>query len=282
MATDFHLELVVDSTSLRKGDSVLDEAHALVSTIENEISEYREGSAVYALNRADAGEWVGLSSHCLSVLNLSRQYRRSSRGYFDPFAKSADSVDSSDLEIDQAGNRFRRLNAKLHLGFGAIGKGYALDQVRTILEREGFQNYCLSSGGSSWVIAGTSPTGDPWTIAWAWRRDEDGDLAGRVLELRSVESIAIGVSGTMEQGNHFYFRGEKAAAQISSGFYGGRSAAEADAFSTALFVGASIEGEEILTTLSDKIRDPILAYVDLEEQIIYNQAFDTRFTLKRK
>jgi thiamine biosynthesis lipoprotein len=277
MATDFHLELVVEASTRRKGDSVLLEAHDLIAMIEGEISEFRETSSVYSLNHAQVGEWVFLNTHSLRILELSLDFHRQTSGYFDPFSKSCEPIRAESIEIDSSKTKFRRLDSNLQLGFGAIGKGYALDQVRGLLEREGFSNYRLSSGGSSWIIAGASATGDPWTIAWAWRLDADGDLAGRTLQLKPSESIAIGVSGTLEQGNHFYFGGKRADSKIASAFYGGRSAAEADALSTALFVGASREGAEILTKLVNPIRDPILAYVDLDEQIIYNQTFDKRF-----
>lgn len=65
---------------------------------------------------------------------------------------------------------------------------------------------------------------------------------------------------------------------LMSTFCAMRSAAEADAFSTALMVGASREGEGFLTKLpNSSLRDLSLAYVDLENQMVYNKAFETFF-----
>lgn len=275
MATDFHFEVVVDGRTLRAGDSVLLEAHAAVSAIEDELSEFRDSSPVSRVNRSGVGEWIELPNHFRSLLREALRLQRESAGYFTPFAKSDGEFGPADLEIEDA--RIRKRADGLRISFGAIGKGYALDQVRLLLERHGFFDYRLNCGGSSWILRGANADTAPWDIHWAWDRDEDGDYRGQSLSLRADESLAIGVSGVLEQGNHFRYRGSPVPAGILSGFYSGRSAAEADALSTALFVGASFEGAEILTKLGSVLRDPSLAYVDKAGQIVYNRCFEKRF-----
>ncbi len=275
MATDFHFEVVVDDRTLRAGDSVLLEAHAAVDSIEDELTEFRDPSPVRWLNDAGVGEWVALTPHFQRILAQSLRLQKESAGYFSPFAKSEGEFSEGDLEIER--DRVRKRADGLRIGFGAIGKGYALDHVRLLLERHGFLDYRLNCGGSSWILRGGNAGGGPWEIQWAWDRDADGDYRGQALALRSDESLAIGVSGVLEQGNHFRFRGAPAPDGIISGFYAGRSAAEADALSTALFVGASLEGAEILTKLGSVLRDPSLAYVDKTGQIVYNRCFEKRF-----
>ncbi|MBC7386147.1 MAG: FAD:protein FMN transferase [Cryobacterium sp.] len=277
MATDFQLEVVVDDETLGIGDSVLIEAHQLVSEIEDEITEYREISPVWEINNSPVMTWIAASEHLLFLLRVSERLQRDSAGYFNPFSKSVGAAHFSDLEVDEKGKRIRSKNENLRLGFGAIGKGYALDAVRPIFDRQGLNHYRLSSGGSSWIFSGLDPNLQAWKIGWSWRRDDDGDYAGRLLRVPQGESIAIGVSGILEQGNHFLHQGKPIEKPIQSSFYAGRSAAEADAFSTALFVGAGIEGEGILTKLESALRIPALAFVDLEEQMIYNRSFSQRF-----
>lgn len=277
MATDFELEVVIDPGTRRIAEAVVDEAHALVAAIEAELSEFRDGSPVARLNRSAPGEWTDGGSELLRVLELARSFASRTGGAFDPFAKSEGKAGFEDLEVDRARSRLRRLRPGVRIGFGAIGKGYALDRVRELLEREGFTDYRLGCGGSSWVFGGFSPSGEPWEIAWAWERDADGDLAGQRYRLRGGKPVAIGVSGTLEQGNHFLRAGRPVEARVRSAFYCGLSAAEADACSTALLVGASEEGEGFLTRLEDGVRRPCLAYVDLEGSMVYNRDFETHF-----
>lgn len=276
MATDFEFEVVVDSARVRAADSVLLECHSVVARIESELTEFRDTSPVWCLNHS-AGEWIEAPPHLMTLLRLGKSFMAETHGYFSLFAKSKTKVSEKALEIDFSGKRIRRLNPELHLSFGAIGKGYALDAVRSLLVQQGFSDFRLNSGGSSWIFSGLNPLGEPWKLAWAWKKDEDGDFAGKVLSLLSEDAKAIGISGTLEQGNHFFYEGVSPETRIQSAFYAGRSAAEADAFSTALYIGAGFEGEKILTKLANGMRKPSIAYVDLEEQFVYNEDFATRF-----
>ncbi len=278
MATDFELELVVNPDHARIGESVLMEAHRLLDSIEESLSEYRESALVYRLNHSAEGEWTPLDATFAEILELSRGYSELTQGAFNPFVRSKLGASFSDLEIDSPGRRIRRKRAEVLIGFGAVGKGYALDRVASLLDREGFTDYRLGAGGSSWVFRGFRADDQPWGIAWAWSRDADGDWAGHAYRLPGGRPIAIGVSGTVEKGQHFLWEGAPLRMTILSAFCSAGSAAEADAFSTALMVGASREGEKFLTNFPKTgIHPTSLAFVDLENQMFYNQTFDTLF-----
>jgi len=278
MATDFEFALVVDSESKRIGESVLLEAHELVEEIENSLSEFRENADIYRLNHAGPGEWVPFGESFSEILEISRSVHRDSMGMFDPFARSPGGAGFEDLVIDSDRRRVSKKRESVRIGFGAIGKGYALDRVASLLERYGFTDFRLGSGGSSWVFRGFGADGRGWEFAWAWSRDEEGDFLGRSFRLPGGKPVAIGVSGTLEQGEHFMSAGNLLRVSLMSSFCANKSAAEADAFSTALMVGASREGEGFLTKLpSSGIRDFSFAYVDLENQMVYNEAFETSF-----
>jgi thiamine biosynthesis lipoprotein ApbE len=277
MATDFEFEVVVDPKNARHAESVLEEAHSRVAMIEDRLTEYREPSVVHGLNRLPAGTWFGLDPILSDALALAKAFTNLSRGMYDPFSKSLGGASFADLEIDVSANRIRKHREELRLGFGAFGKGYALDVAREVLAREGLEDFRLSCGGSSWLFGGFDPHGRSWEIAWAWDRDADGDYRGHRYRLPGGKPIAIGVSGVLEQGNHFLKQGVTIPTRVRSAFYCGRSAAEADALSTALFVGASVEGESFLTTLEERIREPRVAYVDLDDGMFYNRGFEATF-----
>jgi len=278
MATDFTFEVVVEESSLRAAESVLTEAHGLVDQIESAITEFREESPVWKLNRSMSSERIPVLGFLEELLTEAFRLTGESFGYFNPCAKSETGVGLLHLEIDFEGHRMRRTHSGLLLGFGAIGKGYALDRVASLLAREGFRDFRLNAGGSSWVFSGDDQNEEAWKVGWAWKRDDEGDFQGRLLTVPAGVPVAVGISGTLEQGNHFRHEGRDVPVKVLSAFYAGRSATEADALSTALLVGASLLGDEILTKLGHVIRNPALAYIDLEEQIVYNRYFQTRFS----
>lgn len=278
MATDFQFEVVTQEGSLRAAESVLTEAHGIVEQIENSITEFREVSPVWKLNRSIPGDWVPMPECLEDLLEQSLRLVSESVGYFNPCAKSEAGVDLSHFEMDLEQHRMRRTHPGFVLGFGAIGKGYALDQVASLLSRQGFRSFRLNAGGSSWFFSGEDQNEEAWKIGWAWKRDSEGDFQGRLLNVPMGETLAVGASGVLEQGNHFRYKGDPVPMKILSAFYAGRNAAEADALSTALMIGASVIGDEILTKLDHPIRNPSLAYIDLEEQIVYNRCFQTRFS----
>ena len=151
------------------------------------------------------------------------------------------------------------------------GATMVLGAIRVLPDR-------LGAGGSSWIFRGFAADDEPWEIAWAWSRDADGDWIGQTYRLPGGRPIAVGVSGTVEKGQHFLSEGAPLRVNLRSAFCSAASAAEADALSTALMVGASGEGEKFLTKISDGgIHVRGLAYVDLGNHMIYNQTFYTLF-----
>jgi thiamine biosynthesis lipoprotein len=280
MATDFQFEVVVERARVAAAESTLHEAFDVVESIESAITEFREDSPVARLNRSQ-GEWIDCPQALIDLIRMSLRTMQETQGYFDPFAKTPPGVergrDGSELEVDLEARRIRR-HAEIHLGFGAIGKGYALDAVSALLERNGESDFRLNCGGSSWVFSGLDPLGEAWKIGWAWEKDAEGDYVGKTFSLPKGKSLSIGISGTLEKGAHLLHQGVSRSTRVLSALYSGRSAAESDAFSTALFVGAGIEGEGILTRLGSALRNPAMAYVDLEGEIVYNRNFENVFS----
>jgi thiamine biosynthesis lipoprotein len=125
----------------------------------------------------------------------------------------------------------------VELGFGSIGKGWALDKVAELLGRRGVSRALLSAGGSSFRAIGGRHEGFLVEV----RPDRGAALA----RLR-VRDGALGVSGSGEQffeadGRTYGHvidprsgrpvEGTRAAAVVA------REAAVADALATAFFVG---------------------------------------------
>lgn len=238
MATTFTLTLACAEHEARHADLALEKAHQTIADLENELSEFLPHSPVARWNRALVGEGVAMPRSVTEILRTSENVWTETAGGFDCFFRSPPDVLarpwSERTRIEKSSGDPRstilvKIAAGAHLGFGAIGKGYALDQVRTGLEREGFQHYLLSAGGSSTVISGESSPGDPWVWGWSWEKGK----VGMVLTHTRRTPMAIGVSGIEEKGFHIV-DGARPAARLRSALVIENSAAVADARSTAM------------------------------------------------
>ena len=81
------------------------------------------------------------------------------------------------------------IEAGREIDLGGIGKGFALDQLRTLLEDWGAHDALLSAGASSILAIGPNP----WPI----------DLSGTTETLRiEIRDQALSASGITIQGDH--------------------------------------------------------------------------------
>lgn len=241
MATTFDFRISCDRSRLREADSVLLECHHRVERLERELSEFLEGGPVYRLNRMEPFKEVEIPLSVIELLEQSEIIRKKSNGAFDCTVKSGPLSQESPVRIawERARGVAWKVTPDARLSFAAIGKGYALDRVRDLIDRHGFGDYLLNAGGSSQVFAGFSSPDVPWSWAWSWKRDEQGEDLGIPFEHITGDRISIGISGLHEKGEHLVDprTGEKAV-RCQSALVAHPSACLADAFSTALFVSS--------------------------------------------
>jgi len=151
----------------------VDEAAAAVFTrlvaLDRELSEWQEGSPLSAVNRAAGREAVAVPEDLFRLLERSLELGRATNGAFDvswaalwglwdfraaspripdPLAveERLRHVDYRRIGLD-AERRTVRLPTGMMIGLGGIGKGYALDQVATMLAGSGFRDFLVTGGG---------------------------------------------------------------------------------------------------------------------------------------
>ena len=213
MGSDFELTIVEkdeDTASLR-----LQEGIAEIRRIENSLTEFSEVSETARLNN-NAGsaaitvtdEVYALIQRCirLSVLtqgafdissgSLKSLYKFKERGTITP------SPEQLTATLQSVGYRYIRLlpgnkiflsKPGMHIGFGAIGKGYAADKVRILWQAKGVLSGVINASGdlTAW---GTQPDGSPWKIGIA-----DPNVPSLSRLWFPVDNASVATSGNYEQ-----------------------------------------------------------------------------------
>jgi thiamine biosynthesis lipoprotein len=236
------------------GCAALDE----IERLEEKLSVYRAASDVSHINRAAAREPVAVDEEVFQVLELAGRIHRATGGAFDFAAGTlirawgfyrgpkrvpeeaerlkALEASGADAVLLDAGARRIRFARKVEINPGGIGKGYAIDAAMARIRREfGIGNVLMQGGRSSVRALGGWPVaiGDPFR-------------PGRRLATVRLQDRALGTSGAAHQ---FFVAGGRRyghildprtgwpADALASASALAPTAAEADALSTAFFVG---------------------------------------------
>lgn len=81
----------------------------------------------------------------------------------------------------------------MRIGFGGIGKGYAADKARQLLQSQGVESGIVNAAGDL-TCWGAQPDGSPWTIGIA-----DPDQARQPFSALRISNMSIATSGNYEK-----------------------------------------------------------------------------------
>ena len=188
------------------------------------MSTYDENSELSKFNRSPVSSPFPVSPEILEVLELSREIHAHSGGAFDvtvgPLVNlwgfgpepSRDTV-PDDKEIEAAKQRTGFATLEIHddrllksrniyVDLSAIAKGYAVDQLALILQKQGVTNYLVEIGGEL-KASGRNDQGNPWTIAIEVPDNKNRSVF-RTLELHNISMATSG-----DYRNYFEVDGER-------------------------------------------------------------------------
>ena len=243
-----------------------EEAFELLDALEQQMTVYRESSEISRLNRRAFGGPVRVEYRLFGLLELAARIHRDTEGAYDITAgalikawgffrgprrvpgrggtsrlREKVGMQWATLDAERRTVRFQRPGLEINLG--SIGKGYALDRLARLLRDEWGVSRMLLHGGTSSVYARGCPPEDErgWQVAILHPWDRQRRLARVWLRDR-----ALGTSAATHQ--HLEYNGQKLghlldprtgwpASGIASASVLAASAAEADALSTAFYVG---------------------------------------------
>lgn len=240
------------------------DALGVADRVEDRLTVFRDSSEVSRVNSRADREAVPVSEELFSLLETAARLHAQTGGAFDPtstplsktwgFLRRAGRL-PQEAEIDEAraktgmahvvrekeARTVRFARPGLELSFGSLGKGHALDRMAAALRERGVPAALLSAGGSSVLAFGGGRDG--------FRVDVTSPrLPGPPLYRLRLCDAAQATSGAGEQ--FFEVEGRRfghvidprtgwPAKGVASATVVTRSAAEADALSTAFLVAGA-------------------------------------------
>lgn len=162
---------------------------AELAAINRAMSTYDPRSELSAFNQRQDLRWVPASPGLLEVLESAERISRASQGAFDAtvgplvelwgfgpqyrtqrvpddaaIAELRASVGYRLVQTDRSAAAIRKTHPRTKVDLSAIAKGYGVDRVAGILDRQGVADYLVEIGGE-FRARGNAATGSPWRIA---------------------------------------------------------------------------------------------------------------------
>ncbi|VTS04292.1 FAD:protein FMN transferase [Tuwongella immobilis] len=186
MATQFEVALPVFPNE--PGVAAASDALDIIDEIEQELTIYREDSDISAVNRIADRELVPVPDRVFGLLQRCAQLTRLTEGAFDIAAgalirtwgfqhrqgriptviERRDAMAATGMRfvrLDEPSRGVRFLRPGVMLNFGAIGKGFALDQAAKWLQGQwGIRSGMLHGGSSSILAFGGPPMQNGWWV----------------------------------------------------------------------------------------------------------------------
>lgn len=133
--------------------------------LEKTASYFDPSSELSRVNRSAAREPIAVSDDLYQMIVWCERLHRRTDGYFDITVKSEDYSRQSfqQLEIKDHTIFFRREGLRLDLS--GFLKGYALEQIRQIVDSESITDALINLGNSSILALGNHTNGKPWKIS---------------------------------------------------------------------------------------------------------------------
>lgn len=212
MGTD--LEVTVRAQTDAEASAAFYAVQAEMARIENEMSEWIEGSPVSAINVNAGIRPVPVPDELFKVIAASITVSEVSGGAFDiswaamrglwDFRKERVPTDAEinqklmlvnykNIEIDTVKRTVFLKKTGMAIGLGGIAKGYAVDMAMKAVTKLGIKNAIIRAGGDM-RIQGVDESGQPWNIGIKSPRNKEKFIAEMPLT-----NISVSTSGDYER-----------------------------------------------------------------------------------
>ncbi|MCH2115410.1 MAG: FAD:protein FMN transferase [Pirellulales bacterium] len=197
----------------------------LLAEIEGQMSTYDPESELSQFNRSESTEWFTVSAGTAHCVAYALEIAEKTAGAFDPTVgpivnlwgfgphtrpREPPADETIVQALDRIGHQYvavrahppalRKMRPTVNLDLSAIAKGFAVDQVSTLLKAQGFRAAMVEIGGEV-RTSGTKQGSAPWRIAI----QKPATGAGEFQEILDLTSAAIATSGDYQ--NYYEYDG---------------------------------------------------------------------------
>jgi thiamine biosynthesis lipoprotein len=207
---------IVDSNAERAEEHI-DSAVSEIERIEKLLTTFSENSQTNEINRNAGIRPVTVDKEVFNLISRSVRISDITQGAFDitygsidktlwnfdinmkqlPDAQTARQsvslINYRNIVLDEMESTVFLRKKGMRIGFGGIGKGYAAERAKLILQKQGIANGIVNASGdlTTW---GLQPNGEKWIIGIA-----NPDIKGKILSQLQVSDMAIATSGNYEK-----------------------------------------------------------------------------------
>ena len=215
MGNRFEITVVADDASF--AHQCIDDAVEDIRRIERLLTTFDESSQTNLINRNAGIAPVHVDREVLELIKRSKRIAALTQGAFDITYGSIDkklwnfdSTMTSLPDAETAKQMVRLINYRnvildednctvflkekgMRIGFGGIGKGYAAERAKWVLQQKGVQSGIVNAAGdlTAW---GYQPNGKPWTIGIA-----DPNATRQAFSYLEITNTSIATSGNYEK-----------------------------------------------------------------------------------
>lgn len=267
--TEYHITYCGNSSAADSIDDVF-------RRVELSVSPFNKASLITAINenRCDS-----LDATLMRIYKKSLEINQKSKGAFDPtlsplinawgFGYKTGKM-PNDAQIDSMlqfvglaktrldGNRLIKSDERMTFNFSAIAKGYGVDEVARLLDRQGVENYLVEVGGEI-VTKGRNKEGKKWRVSIDRPLVSDDGAIHESAEIIGVSNCAVATSGNYRNyrydslGNRYSHiidpaTGRPSRSDVLSATVVATDCMTADACATTLMVLGSERAHEFLAT----------------------------------
>ncbi|MEZ0611585.1 FAD:protein FMN transferase [Fibrella sp. WM1] len=219
MGNRFEFSAVTDNVpdGRASAEAAIDAAIAEVSRIEALLTTFRPDSQTNQINAMAGIAPVVVDAEVFALIERSLKLSSLTQGAFDityggidkrlwnfdttmdalpdpeQVRQSVQLIDYRKVRLDAAEQSVMLVESGMRIGFGGIGKGYAAERARYVMQQLGVQSGVVNASGdlTAW---GTQPNGQPWTIGIA-----DPNARQTAFSRLSISGYAVATSGDYEK-----------------------------------------------------------------------------------
>lgn len=215
MGNRFEISVVSDNENW--AFEQIDKAIAEIQRIEKLLTTFDENSQTNLINKNAGIQPVQVDKEVFDIIIRSNRISDLTQGAFDisygsidkslwnfdknmialPSAETAKKmvrlINYKNIILDANQQTVFLKNTGMRIGFGGIGKGYAAEQAKKVMQQNGVENGIVNASGDL-TVWGFQPNGKPWTIGIA-----NPNQSNEYFSSVELTNTSIATSGNYEK-----------------------------------------------------------------------------------